>query len=310
VGPTAVGKSGLVHEVARETASEIINCDSVQAYEHLQIGAAKPTSIERQEVLYHLLGFANLASELTAGDYYRKFMALLSELNCEKTYFVVGGTGFYFQALEKGLLPLRKPDPELRAELEREVQTPAGAAKLYEELRTQDPSATRKIHPQDHYRLVRAIEVYRTEGRPMSEIHQEFARQAAQRAPSFPHPYLKVGLRRSREDLRQIVRERVRNMLEQGLIAEVQHLRERGFGGTRPLASVGYHEVQKFLDGAPEIPDEEALIDAITTSTMQLAKKQMTWFKRDSQTRWFDLPEGRASARDFLLQQVKTRLED
>jgi tRNA dimethylallyltransferase len=192
---------------------------------------------------------------------------------------VVGGSGFYTQALEKGMYDVGDPNDALKLQITEEAKA-HGFEKLYAELVERDPQT--KIEANDHYRIQRAIEILRLNpGQTMTQIRASFE------AAKTPQPFTsqKIGLMRPREYLRQKVTERVRRMIDDGLIGEVEYLRAQGLHTWAPLQSVGYKEVQFYLDGALTREELEPLI---VQSTMQLAKQQMTWFKRDPATRWFD----------------------
>ena len=164
---------------------------------------------------------------------------------------------------------------------------------FYEEFQGLDPEAALRIHPQDHYRLGRAMELIRAEGKSITQIQKEFA----EKQRPFPYPLLKIGLRWDREILRERVRRRTRNMLDAGLIDEVRELVERGFGGWSALQSVGYKEVLEYLQGEKT---EQWLFDEIVQNTMGLAKKQRTWFQRDADIHWFDGATGLNEARGVV----------
>jgi tRNA dimethylallyltransferase len=285
VGTTATGKSDLAVEIVEDAirsratpalAPEIINSDSVSFFDKVQIGAAKPGPELLARAKHHLIGHVAPPHKYTAGDFRRDALAIIEKPNA---YLVAGGSGFYVQALEKGMYDVGEPDPGIK---ERIAQDAAehGPAALYEELKAKDP--TTKIQPADHYRVHRALEILRANpGKTMAEIKAEF--EAAR--PVQPFTSKKIGLFRSREVLRQKVTERTRAMIERGLIEEVESLRREGLHAWSPMQSVGYKEVQLYLDGQMK---RDELEPAIVTSTMQLAKQQMTWFRRDPNTHWFD----------------------
>jgi tRNA dimethylallyltransferase len=293
VGPTACGKSDIAVEIAEAlrptAAAEIINCDSVQFFEGVDIGAAKPSADLLTRVPHHLIGHLPLGGEYTAGGFRRDALKLIEDRKQQasiETFIPVGGSGFYVQALEKGMYDVPLVSAEIRAQVESDSAEPGGWLKLYTELKTRDFSASEKIKPGDSYRILRAIEILRAHPRgTLTEIRAKFE---ASRPPS-PFRVSKVGIFRPREILRERVTQRTRQMLKNGLIDEVKALREKGFKMWAPLSSVGYRETQDYLDGRLKLEDLEPLI---ITSTMQLAKRQMTWFKRDLSIRWFDSEAG------------------
>ena len=291
VGSTATGKSDLAVEIAeRVVQAEIINSDSVAFYDEVQIGAAKPSAELLARAKHHLVGHIHAPRKYTAGDFRKDALEIITgnsppsavTVNRDGVgdcFLVPGGSGFYTQALEKGMYDVGDPDPEIKAAIANEAES-EGFAKLFEELRSRDPET--KIQSADHYRIQRAIEILRANpGQTMTQIRAQFE------AAKVPQPFTskKIGLFRPRDTLRQKVTERTRRMIELGLIEEVESLRQKGLHAWSPMQSVGYKEVQAYLDGQITRDELEPLI---VTSTMQLAKSQMTWFKRDPDTRWFD----------------------
>lgn len=281
VGTTASGKSALAMKAAKKYHGAIVNCDSIQLYQELNIGSAKPTAEDFQTVPHYLFDIVKPGEEITAGEYTRIFFQQLESIEKKFPFiFVVGGTGFYFQALEKGMYPIGAADDAVKKSVEAELMTEQGAANLYRELAEIDPEAASKIAPKDHYRLGRAIEIIRTHGKSVTAVKKEFASQAK----PFPYPLKKVGIKISKEELLPRVQLRTEQMLSQGLLSEVRSLVERGYKNWSPLQSVGYKECLEFLDG--EITSEKELEEKIIMNTMRLAKKQRTWFQRDQDIQW------------------------
>jgi tRNA dimethylallyltransferase len=285
VGTTASGKSQWALDFAQKLSGSVVNCDSIQLYKSLDIGAAKPSAEEMSLVPHHLYDYVPEGATMTAGNYARDFFACMETLPIQKPAFVVGGTGFYFQAIEKGMYPVRQTPEHIQKEVASILKTEEGAKKLYEEFKSLDPEAALKIHPQDHYRLGRAMELIRAEGKTITQIQKEFT----EKQEAFPFPLLKIGLRWEREVLRERVKLRTEKMLKAGLVAEVQQLIARGFGEWSALQSVGYKEVLEYLR---ESKTEKWLFDEIVQNTMGLAKKQRTWFQRDPDIQWFDGDSG------------------
>jgi tRNA dimethylallyltransferase len=286
VGPTAGGKSQLALKWAQQHGGAIINCDSVQVYQGLDVGSAKPTLAERGLCPHELFDYIPPGETITAGSYSRDFYEAIEKLKGRvPVAFVVGGTGFYFQAIEKGMYSIGASNPEVQRALELEIA--AHPAALYQELVEKDPVAARKISPADHYRLGRALEIIRTHGRTLTAIQAEFEDK---RQP-FPYPLLKLGIKAEREQLLAKVKQRTAKMLEMGLLAEVEGLLKAGFREWSPLESVGYKEAKDYLTGRSSAQNETELEGLITTATLQLAKKQRTWFQRDEAIHWASLEE-------------------
>jgi tRNA dimethylallyltransferase len=289
VGATASGKSAYALEQAQKKSGAIINCDSIQVYQGLKIGSALPSPEEMNLAPHYLFSYVPMGEKITAGQYARNFFEQMEKIKDQyETVYVVGGTGFYFQAIEGGMYPVGAADPKVIAKLEEQVKTEAGAAKLYQELQMKDPAVAAKISPDDHYRLVRAVELMITHKKTLTEIKTEFEKQKQ----PFPWPLEKIGIQISKEDLLPRVKLRTEKMLKQGLVEEVQGLIAAGFGEWSALQSVGYKETLEFLNKAKDekgnvkIPTLKILEEMIIQNTMQLAKKQKTWFKRDQGIRW------------------------
>lgn len=297
VGSTASGKSDWALRLAEEFHGVIVNCDSVQVYKHLDIGAAKPTKEEQARVPHYLLDYVLPPQEMTAGQYERDFHECLKSLPDDKPIFVVGGTGFYFMAIEKGMYPVLPVPAEIQKQVLDEMAEAGGPERLHAELLQADPVYGAKIALADHYRIGRAIELIRSHGKTLTQIQAEFE----QTREKFPYPLLKIGPDWEREVLRTRIRERTGKMLSTGLIEEVQGLLDKGLAEWAPLSSVGYKETLQFLRG--EI-SREALMEEITKNTQQLAKRQKTWFQRDKEIHWLSgatgFPEARALVEKFL----------
>jgi tRNA dimethylallyltransferase len=285
VGSTASGKSDWAMQWCKRFGGVIVNCDSVQVYKKLDIGSAKPTKQEQAEVVHYLVDYVSPFEEVTAGVYSRHFFSTVEKIPGDGPVFVVGGTGFYFLAIEKGMYPVKEVSPELKAQVEKEIAEPGGVERLYKELKDIDPEYAAKIHLADHYRLGRAIELIRLEGKGVTAIKKEF--DALQNP--FPYPLLKVGLQWDRDELRKRIELRTQKMLNAGLVNEVRQLLDEGLKIWAPMSSVGYKETIQFLNG--EISEKE-LSELIVTNTYQLAKRQRTWFQRDKAIQWFDGQSG------------------
>lgn len=292
VGPTASGKSQLALDWAMKMNGVIVNCDSVQVYRHLKIGSAQPSDEEKKQVQHLLYDYVSPPDEMTAGNYARDFFKTIDQIKHDGPIFVVGGTGFYFLAIEKGMYPIPKIPEEVRKQIELELQTEEGKLKLYKELETKDPESAQKIHYSDNYRIGRAMEVIRSMGKSMTQIKSEF--EASQK--KFPYPLLKVGIWKENEELKNNINLRVEKMLQAGLIDEVKGLLDLGLETWAPMASVGYKETILFLKNELGL---EKLKESITQNTYQLAKRQKTWFQRDRDIQWAK------SQHDFLKLEVQ-----
>ncbi len=282
LGPTASGKSNLALALAKKYHGVIFNCDSIQVFQGLDIGSAKPTIDEMKLVPHRLYDFLPPGSVLTAGEYLRFFAQELEKLEDQnQPVFVVGGTGFYFQAIEHGMYDVQPTPDGLKKQVLAEMNAEDGGVKLYQELINFDPEYAAKINPQDHYRIARGIEIIRNEGKKVSEVMTSAKKDLI----DYEFDILKVGVRPTKEKLRENIRRRCIIMIDQGLIQETQRLIDAGFSEWAPLKSVGYKEVQTYLN---EHKTLDWLKEWMEIGTWQLAKKQMTWFKRDLKIHWMD----------------------
>ncbi len=280
VGPTASGKTAAALAAANELGGEIINADSIQVYQSLDIGSAKPTKKEMANTRHHLVGYVPEGDNYTAGRFRKDVLEILKERTEAgvKRFYIVGGSGFYIKALLHGMFEVGEIPQAIKDQVKSEP-----AEVLYKELQTVDPISAETISPRDSYRISRAIEVYRGTGRAFSSFKQDFSEV------TFPYPYIKVGLTSNKDFLRERVITRTTSMLNSGLVTEVEELLARGLGEWDALSSVGYKEVVEHLQG--KIPHDE-LHGEIVKNTMGLIKKQMTWFKKDKEVTWFDVAEG------------------
>ena len=277
VGPTAAGKSTWALKEAQRLNAIILNADSIQVYKHFDVGSAKPSVEDRTRVQHELYDLVSPDQEFTAGDYRRAALAIIEREARGREIFVVGGSGFYIQALERGMYDIPPVTDEIRVQVDRWQAT----QELWLQLERIDPLTANKLSPRDHYRLRRALEATLASGRPWSEIAQDLKQNSNRLAARFEVRKLGISLERSR--LRERIVERIVTMLKDGLLDEVNSLIHRGYGETRPFGSVGYFECKEHLAGRLS---GDHLVDSIVTSTMQLAKKQMTWFRRDNEITW------------------------
>lgn len=279
-GPTGAGKSHWALQQARRIpGSCIVNCDSVQIYKYVDIGSSKPTTEDLKIVPHYLYSEIDFPDTITAGQYERLFFSKLENMD-EAIVFVVGGTGFYFRALEKGMYPVTEIKNAVTEET-RLLVNEKGFGYLYDWILDNDPEHARKLSRNDHYRIERAYQLMRSEGKTITEIQRKF--EANQR--KFPYPLLKIGITEEKQVLKDLVTQRTKKMLDSGLIKEVETLLHMGFGGWDPLNSVGYKEVSAYLK-SPSTPS--ILCEEIIQNTMKLIKKQKTWFQSDKEILWLN----------------------
>lgn len=302
VGPTAVGKSELAIELALRTRGEVVTADSMQVYRGLDIGTAKPTLEDRRGVPHHLIDICDPDERFNVAEYRRLAHRVIEEVHGRGNLpILAGGTGLYVKAvLDEFLFPDEGADYELRRRLEAEAKE-AGPLALHSRLREVDPLTAQRLHPNDVRRVVRALEVYHTTGKPLSE-HLRSAR-----ASEPKYDVAIFGLTRPREILYRRINERVDAQIEQGLIEEVRRLKARY--GDLPVArqALGYKEIHAYLTG--ELTLEQA-VERLKRDTRRFAKRQYTWFRREPGIRWIDLEEVRplGAAVELIREEIKGRL--
>jgi len=277
VGPTGAGKTELGIALAQRFNAEIINADSRQVYRRLDIGSAKPTPQQRAAVAHHLVDVVEPDEPFDCARFCTLARAAIDDITRRgKRVLIVGGTGLYIKALLHGLFAGPSRDPTLRAALLQEEAHAPGA--LHRRLRSVDPAAATRLHPHDHLRLVRALEVYQLTGQPISTW------QAQHRFASNEFDTCTLGLLLPRAELHERINARCHAMVETGLVDEVQRLYADGFAPDLPaLHSPGYREIGEHVRG---LCDVRTAIARMAQATRQLAKRQLTWFRADQQIAW------------------------
>lgn len=288
VGATASGKSDVGIELAKKVNGEIVSADSMQIYRGMDIGTAKITPDEMQCIRHHLIDVVNPSDQFSVAEYQAMARSTISEIiSRDKIPILVGGTGLYIRAaIDKLEFPKGTTDSGIRKRLE-ERAAAEGKEALYRELIEKDPAATDIVHPANLRRIIRALEVIETEGRPFSEFHTEWStRESIYDVKMF-------GLALDRAILKERIDKRVDRMIELGLIDEVKHMLAYGFEGfLTSLQAIGYKEMIDYLSGTTSI---EESIETIKIRTRQYAKRQITWFKADHRIQWIDVYEKSAS---------------
>jgi len=269
VGPTATGKSELAADVAEEIGAEIVSADAFQIYRGLDLLTAKPEASTLAKAPHHLIDTESLQEEMNAEKYRRAAMAVLDEINSRgRLAIVVGGSGLYIKALTQGLAPLPEADRKLREKLN---------AMSLDELRSQlmefDPVAARTIDTKNRRRVVRALEICLLTGKPASEV---VAGVDDSSRPGSPIPATGVFVLRDREELYQRINQRVKAMFEQGIIEEV---RAAGATGATASQMIGLRQIRELLDGKMSLSQ---CIAEIQQATRRYAKRQLTWFRRQT----------------------------
>lgn len=281
MGPTASGKTALSVKLAQQLNAEIISVDSALVFKGMDIGTAKPTLAERAGIPHHLLDILDPAESFSAGAFRARALELMKEITARgKVPLLAGGTMLYFNSLYYGLAQLPTADKAIRAQLTAESEA-IGKQAMHQKLQRIDPVAAARIHPNDPQRVQRAIEVYRLAGKSMTQLHAEA------KAVSIPYQKIKLIIApRDRAVLHEIIAERFKKMLQQGLVAEVDALYQRGDLTVQmsSVRAVGYRQVWSYLAGEINLAEvqEKGII-----ATRQLAKRQFTWLRRETDAERF-----------------------
>lgn len=276
VGPTAVGKTALGVKLAKHFNTEVLSADSRQFYKEMAIGTAKPTPEEMQGVVHHFVNSLSITDMYSAGDFERDALTLLDKLfQKHDIVIMVGGSGMYVRALCEGLDEMPEADEELREQLNIE------ALKDYEaflhKLQMLDPIYYEQVDKANVQRVVRAVEMCISTGKPFSSFRKAEKKQR-------PFEIVKIGLERERVQLYQLIDQRMDLMLQNGLLAEAQKL--QSYKNEYALQTIGYTEIYGFLEGNY---DWDECVRLLKRNSRRYAKKQLTWFKRDESIKWFDV---------------------
>jgi tRNA dimethylallyltransferase len=285
-GPTAVGKTAAALEAAGRLGAEIVSCDSMQVYRGMDIGTAKPSAEELKTVPHHLVNIVDPEERYDVARFLHDAEAAIGAIESRSVRsMLVGGTPMYLKAFLFGIFEGPAADPEMRKRLRREAGA-HGTEALWQRLFEVDPDASSRIHPHDLRRIVRALEVYEKAGVPISELQNQWQAKHPPRLSTL------VGLSRPRETLYRRIDERVDRMFADGLVDEVERLKER-LGPTASRA-LGYREVLDHLQGTITLQDT---IAAVKHHTHNFVRKQMTWYRSLEGVDWIDMPDGESPAR-------------
>jgi len=278
VGPTAVGKSAVALDLARLIGCEIVSADSMQVYRGMDIGTAKPTAAERARVTHHLIDVCEVGDVFDAKQFIELASRAFADIHSRgKSALVVGGTGLYVRALRHGLFEGPSRNEELRTRLEAMT-----VPELFEELQRLDPQTASRIDRHNPRRLVRALEVFHVTGKPISELQREWSKDEPQQAAT---PI--VCLNRTREDLHARIERRIDEQIAAGWVEEVRRLSALGLEkNPSAMQAAGYRELVAHIRGELSLDNAVALIK---TRTRQLAKRQLTWFRREPQLQWLEI---------------------
>lgn len=283
-GPTASGKTKLSIELAKRLNGEIVSADSMQLYKYMNIGTAKPTFEEQENIPHYMLDILDVGEKFSVAQYKDMAMKYVEDILARgKTPIIVGGTGLYINSITEEINYDEKAEEnsEIRKELE-EIAEKYGNEGLYEELRQLDEEAIKRIHLNDTKRIIRALEVFKTTGITITE-HQKMSKQNEKK-----YDYKIVGLYMEREKLYERINKRVDLMLEMGLLKEAEEIIKlvKDKGRLTSFQAIGYKEFVPYFNG--ECSLEEA-VSSIKQESRRYAKRQITWFKRTEGLEWFDV---------------------
>lgn len=280
IGPTAVGKTKLSIDMAKQFNGEIISGDSMQVYRGMDIGTAKVTKAEQQNIPHYMIDIKAPNEPFTTADFQRKVRRHIDTIsNKDKLPIIVGGSGLYVQsALYEYNFSIGKRDEKTTKNLE-QFRDENGIMPLYEKLQKIDPEQAKNIHPNNHRRIIRAIEVYETTGKTLTQLQQD------QTTTSLYNSIL-IGLDMDRELLYSRINDRVDQMIEIGLIEEVRHLYEQGFENTQAMRGIGYKELIPYIKNKSSLDE---CIELLKRNSRRFAKRQYTWFKNKMDVQWYTI---------------------
>lgn len=302
LGPTASGKSTLGIWLAERIGGEVVACDSTQLYKGFDIGTAKPLLPERCGVPHHLIDVLEPTEAATAGGYREAAVAVLDNLRRRNRIPILTvGTGLYLRALLEGLADVPQRSEELRERL-RASRDRHPAGHLHRVLRRLDTEAAGKIAAADEQKLIRAVEVCLLMKRPLTQVYSDG------RAPLEGWRPIKLGLQPAREALYERIHARTESMLARGWLDEVRSLMNSGHADqAKPFDFIGYREIRAVVRDEMQLADAKS---SIQQSTRHYAKRQITWFRRESNVQWLDgfgdSPQVQAAALEFLTQSLRT----
>lgn len=304
VGPTASGKTALSIHLAQELGAEIVSFDSMQVYRYMDIGTAKPTQEEMAGIPHHMIDIAEPSEDFSVSRYVNQSDAIVEGiLSRGKPVILVGGTGLYVDSLVAGREFAPFPETGLREKLTEKVEK-EGIMPLYEELCRIDPEAGAAIHPSNHKRVIRAMEVYLETGKTISRHNQETREKPAKYTPLW------IGLDYvNRDALYSRINRRVDQMFADGLVEEVRSLLARGIPAeATAMQAIGYKELVSHLRGETTVDEAK---EAIALASRRYAKRQRTWFRRNEAVHWIELPDEPTKEKIFSsARQILTEFSD
>ena len=278
-GATGIGKTSVGIELAQTLGAEIVSADSMQIYRYMDIGTAKPTPEELAQVAHHMIDIVDPDEDYDAVQFSKQARDRIEQIARRGLIpIIVGGTGLYIKALLHGLFQSPSVDPKIRIRLRQEAEE-NGSQALHDRLQQLDPAAAGRLHPNDSYRIIRALETIESTGKSISELHQEHGFE------EDPFDALKIGLQMDRRKLYARIDQRVDLMIEAGLVDEVKKLLEMGYtADLKSMQSIGYRHVVEFMS---ENLSWDECVRTLKRDTRRFAKRQFTWFGADQQIQWY-----------------------
>jgi len=309
LGVTGTGKGRLAFDLAETIGAEIISIDSMKVYRRMDIGTAKPPSVARQRIKYHLIDVVEPSDSFSVAAFLEAALYAIEQIKRRKRKIItVGGTALYIKALLYGLFEGPGTDEQIRTQLRAQAEA-EDAEYLYRQLAKIDPVAAERIDPNDSKRIIRALEVYQLTGKPISSFQKQWKRESSSSATGIENRissnnWTIIGLRRAKADTNSRINKRVKKMIAAGLVDEVKSL----LAEDKPLSqqarcAIGYAEIIDYLNGQISLEDATELIKK---NTRRLAKNQRTWFKTFENINWLDIkPE---ESPEQILTRTKTLL--
>ena len=298
-GPTASGKTELSIELAKRINGEIISSDSMQIYKDMDIGTAKVTPEEMQGIKHYMIDFVSPEQRYSVSDFKKDSEKAIEEiLQKRKVPIIVGGTGLYIDSLIYGIeYPKIEFDEEYRNHLMKEAETEEGLQNLYNQAKEIDNEAMQIISQNDKKRIIRILEIYKATGKNKTE------QEKLSRINGVKYDFRVFAINMDREKLYERINKRVDIMIEQGLVQEVEKLKQKYNHFPTAMQGLGYKEVVEYLE---EKCTYEEMIEKIKQETRRYAKRQLTWFRKNKQTIWLDAENGIQSNSDIILEVYKT----
>ena len=296
-GPTASGKTSLAIELAKKIDGEIISSDSMQIYKEMNIGTAKVTNEEMQGIKHYLIDFVSPDERYSVSDFKKDAENAIEEILAKgKTPIIAGGTGLYIDSLIYSInYPDMEFDEEYRKKLMKIADVSDGLNELYEEAKKIDPEAVEKISCNDKKRIIRILEIYKQTGKNKTE------QERLSRLEEVKYDYKVFALNMDREILYERINQRVDKMINDGLVEEVKYIKQKYDKYPTAMQALGYKEVVEYLDN---IINYDEMIEKIKQETRRYAKRQLTWFRKNKETKWLNIQEGIEKNIQIILEEL------